>query len=632
MCGIAGIVNLFEPASNSSALISMTKSIINRGPDDEGYMLYNNKAISYHGDKSIQANAEHISTSIHQKFKIGFGFRQLKIIDLSNNSHQPMSDKNATHWVIFNGEIYNFKEIKRELISLGYTFFSNSDTEVLLNAYKEWSEKALSKFNGMFAFAIFDKIKNELFIARDRIGIKPLFYHQNKNQFIFGSTIKSIIDSKLYNPEINWNGLQENFNLSTAQNPTTCFQNIFALEPAHYLKINLQSNHIEKKQYWKIPTNSQDFSLSEKKATELIEEGLFNSIEKRLISDVNVGTFMSGGIDSTTVSVIASKYKRNIQTLTLGFKGHDNFNEVPQAKDTANLHNLNHHVSYTNPSEIIENLHQISLAYEEPFFHLSANFMLAKMASENNVKVVLSGLGGDELFGGYDVYAKLPLWLKLQKKKSLIKLLPNIHKSVKKAKQIANYNSIEEFYTHYYKNYNHQQIQKLFKTSSFTKENTIDKYYNNETVFTDNVEAISYYNLKSYIGNHQMRAVDRSTMAFSIEGRFPLLDHHFIETAFKIPTKFKIKNTVQKHVLRQVAKNHIAKSCMDMSKKGLSLPLKNWISNELKEFTYDHLFTLKNRSIFNNKEIDNIIQNKDETKIWQLVSTELWLQNFITKR
>jgi asparagine synthase (glutamine-hydrolysing) len=348
-----------------------------------------------------------------------------------------------------------------------------------------------------------------------------------------------------------------------------------------------------------------------------------------MVSDVEIGTFMSGGIDSSTVSVIASKYKKNLKTLSLGFHGFSDLNEISQAKDTAALHNLKHSISYANPSEVLKSLQEVSVAYEEPYYHLSANFILAKMASKNKLKVVLSGLGGDELFGGYDVYKKLPLWLQLKQKKNLVNILPNVHSLIKKGKQIANYTSIEEFYSHYYQNYNDHQINKLFNTSNCSSKNTIANLYKGNAVFTDHFEAISYYNIKSYIGNHQMRAVDRSTMAFSIEGRFPLLDHTFIEAAFKIPTKLKIKNNTQKYVLRQIAKNYISKSSLDMRKKGLSLPLKNWLSKELKEFTYDHILGLKNRTIFNNKEIDSLLEQQDETKIWQLVSTELWLKNFL---
>jgi len=250
------------------------------------------------------------------------------------------------------------------------------------------------------------------------------------------------------------------------------------------------------------------------------------------------------------------------------------------------------------------------------------------MASHNDLKVVLSGLGGDELFGGYDVYNKLSLWNTIKKYEKIVGLLPGLHKKIKKGKQIARYHTLGEFYSHYYTNYTDNQLGKLFNTT-FETTHLIESQYAKGVTFSDNFEAMSFFNLKSYIGNHQMRATDSSTMAFSVEGRFPLLDHNFIELAFKIPTKFKLKNAVQKYALKEVAKKYIAPSCLKMNKKGLTLPLNHWISTNLKEFVYDTIQTLKRRQIFNNTYIETIVKSNDSTKIWQLVSTELWLQNFI---
>ncbi len=628
MCGIAGIINFIEPKSNVDSLTSMVQSMKNRGPDDEGYLLHSEIPVSYFGDDSLSKNHAHIHTATQCKFKVGYGFRQLKIIDLSNKSHQPMTDSTKRYWIIFNGEIYNYKEIRSELEKNGHHFLSNSDTEVVLKSYIQWGEKALKKFNGMFAFSVLDTIKNEVFIARDRIGIKPLYFYTNNQYFVFASTIKSIIQSKLYTPQVNWEGLWQNFRFSISQRPNTSYKDIYALEPAHYLKINLNDNSIQNIKYWEIPVNTQDKSISEKQALELIEDSLKKAVNYRLISDVEVGTFMSGGIDSTLVSVLASKTNPQIKALTLGFKEHKEFDEIQQASDTASLQNLNHKIHYINSADVIKSIEQSTIAYEEPYFHLSANFELAKMASNNKLKVVLSGLGGDELFGGYDVYNKLSLWNHAKKFKNIIKLLPNLHKKIEKGKQLALYNSLGEFYSHYYTNYSDDQLGKLFN-KKYKTAHLIESCYAKGVTFTDNFEAMSFFNLKSYIGNHQMRATDSSTMAFSVEGRFPLLDHHFIETAFKIPTKFKLHNGLQKYALKEVAKKHIAPSCLKMNKKGLMLPLNYWISNDLKEFVYDTIYTLKRRQLFNNTYIERIAKSNDHTKIWQLVSTELWLQNFI---
>lgn len=631
MCGIAGIINLNQKVKNSTSLLKMTNSLKHRGPDDEGFMLYSEKPTLFFGDDSRVKSINHIKTSNNYPFKVGFGFRQLKIIDLSEKSHQPLTDVSEKFWIIFNGELYNYKEIKHELEGLGHKFLSNSDTEVVLNSYKEWGEKALEKFNGMFAFAILDTIENIVFIARDRIGIKPLYFYKDDTHFVFGSSVQSIIKSEIYQPEINWEGLWQNFRFTTAQRPNTVFQDILALEPAHHLTINLNNNSINKERYWKIPTQTQDFSLTEKQSKNLVEENLYKAINYRLNADVEVGSFMSGGIDSSLISVIAAKSNPNIKILTLGFQNLKDFDEVEYAKETANLHQLNHIIEQANAKDAFKDLQRSVIAYEEPYHTIAANFTLSKMAAKNKTTVVLSGLGGDELFGGYDVYNKIPLWEKLRKNEKLIHVLPGIHPKIKKGKKIANCKTLGEYYSHYHTSYHDSEIENLFLNKRFDTTATLENLYASNTKFTDTFEAMSFYNLTSYIGNHQMRALDATTMAFSIEGRFPLLDHNFIETSFKIPTKYKINNNTQKYLLKEIAKKYLSKKVMQMPKKGLSSPLKKWIETDLKEFVFDTLEQLKNRNIFNNTTIKNILKSKNETKIWQLVSTEIWLQNFIDK-
>lgn len=632
MCGIAGIINFKQAQYRVHELYSMTQSLLHRGPDDEGYVLFSDRAQPLFGNDSLQKDSLHIQQAVTEKFKVGFGFRQLKIIDLSHNSHQPMTDETQRYWIIHNGEVYNYEEIRQELQQLGYTFFSTSDTEVILKSYIHWGAKALQKFNGMFAFAIYDREKEEVFMARDRIGIKPLYYYHQNDQFIFGSTIQSIIKSQCYTPEVNWNGLCQNFRFSIAQRPTTSFKDIYAVQPAHYLTINCNNGAITQQQYWEIPLQTQDHSLSFADAKDALEESLQKAIRYRLRADVEVGTFMSGGIDSSLISVLASKNTPNLKALTLGFTDHPQYNEIEEATATAEKHQINHHIHSITSSEVLQHIHQTSIAYEEPYFHLSANFVLANMASQHKLKVVLSGLGGDELFGGYDVFYKIPYWKKLQQLRPVLQWLPNgLHQKIKKGKQLASYTSLGSYYSHYYTNYTDSEIEKLFPNNTFSTQNVIAEYYQKDHQFTDAFEAMSFLSLKSYIGNHQMRAVDQSTMAFSIEGRFPLLDHELIATAFKIPTSYKVQNTTQKYILKEVARKHLATKTMEMSKKGLTLPLQAWLHTELRDFAMDTLQQLKNRNLFNTNVIDHIIATKQTTKIWQLISTELWLQHFIDR-
>jgi len=638
MCGIAGIIELNALSNQTHSIKAMSKSMQNRGPDDEGFLLVNDTTTAYYGDKSNKEKTlhnlnytpyYHINTAQNIKSNIAFGFKRLSIVDLSTNAHQPMCDSSKNFWIIYNGEIYNYKEIRKELISLNYTFHSDSDTEVVLKSYIQWGEKALQKFNGMFAFAIFDKQANEIFMARDRIGIKPLYYFTNNERFVFGSTIKSIIDSKLYQPQIDWEGLWQNFTFSIAQRPHTCFSEIKALEASHYLRLNVTTGKFFSTQYWHIPTGTQNLNMSETKATNLLEEALYKSIKYRLNADVEVGTFMSGGIDSTTISAIASKLQPTIKAFTLGFKEHyDEYDEVLQAKETAQLNKINHIIHYENPSTIIENIETITTNYEEPYHHLPANYIMSKAVANQGVKVVLNGLGGDELFAGYHFYTKLKKWHSLKVFNPILTTIPqHLNSRIAIAKQLASYKNIAQYYTHFRSTYNDYDNKKLFKNCEYDSLHTLENLYQNNN-FTDDIEALSYYDLKSYIGNHQTRTVDQFTMNFSIEGRFPFLDHELIELAFKIPSKYKIKNGIQKYILKKVAKKYIAKSCFAMDKKGFGLPLEYWYNHELKDFIYDYLNTLKNRNFFNNREIDTIVKSNNVRKIWHLVMTELWLQKF----
>lgn len=632
MCGIAAIININNPSYLSTPIQLMTNSLIKRGPDDEGYVLFENKPTIFYGNSSVNKNTLHIENASNFKSKIAFGFRRLKILDLSEKGHQPMSDESKNYWIIFNGEIYNYKEIREELKKLGHTFFSSSDTEVVLKAYMVWKEKCLDKFNGMFAFSIFDVKQNDIFIARDRIGMKPLYYLEQNNQFIIASTIKSIIDSGLYKPEVNWEGLWQNYTFSIAQRPNTSFLNIYALEPGHYIKLDLNSCSKKIFQYWDIPTGIQDFSLTEKKAADLLEEALFKSIKYQLNADVEVGSFMSGGIDSTLITAMASKINPSIKAFTLAYaKKYKEFNENEEASSTAKLNNINHLISCVDPVSIIDNLSDIVLAYEEPYHHLAPNFSLSKIVAENNIKVVLNGLGGDELFAGYDVYKKVRLWRLLRNFSSISSIIPKgINQKLDKVKLLSSYNNIAQFYTHYYTTFSDFDNSRLFKNKKFDSLNTLEQLYLKPGIqFTDEIEALSYLNLKSYIGNHHCRTIDQFTMNFSIEGRFPFLDHELIELAFKIPSKYKIKNNNQKYILKEVAKKYISPNSLNMKKKGLSSPLNKWHNNELKNIIAENIHQLKKRNIFNNEEIDRIVKtSNNESKIWQLVMTEMWFQNF----
>lgn len=628
MCGISGIVNLNTPQKISASLHEMTKTMANRGPDDEGYVLFtNDNFYSFFGDDSIVKSPEHITSSYAYNFSVGFGFRHLKIVDDSFNNKQPMSNETKTYWIVFNGEVYNYKEIREELKKLGHTFFSDTDTEVVLKSYIQWKSKALEKFNGMFSFTIYDSIENTIFCVRDRMGIKPFFYSKTNEQFIFGSTIKTILASKIVSPEISRKGLIDNFKYGTTQNPNTCFNAIFSLKPAHYLTINLNTNEFSEVRYWQIPANTQNQNLRFSDAYENLKEALSKAIKYRVETNTNIGLFLSGGIDSSLTAAIASQYRKELNAFTLGFSNFNDMNEVSQASLIAKQYNLNHFIQDSNVDDYLKSIHLTTTAYEEPYHTISANYQLSKLANRNNTRVVLNGLGGDELFGGYDCYRKLKLWKTIRHFAPIASKVPETHIKLKKIKQFSSYKNSSAFYSHFYTIFSDQEIRELFQTETKIPDSLIQ--YTEKHHFSDDFEALSFLNLSSYISNHQTRALDRTTMENSMEGRLPFLDHNFIETAFSIPTKYKYKNGIQKFILKQIGNEFLPKEVLEMPKKGLSIPLKQWIKNELSDFTNDTLNQLKRRHFFSNETINSIVNSNNETKIWQLVSTEIWLQNFI---
>ncbi|WP_321470624.1 asparagine synthase (glutamine-hydrolyzing) [Halarcobacter sp.] len=643
MCGIVGIIAR-KPRKISKNIFFANNQMYRRGPDDEGFILFNDNKIDVcYGidtpmesfkDKQAYYPSENIKSTFGNSYNIAFAHRRLSIVDLSSHGHQPMCDESRQYWIIFNGEVYNFKEIRKELKEIGHKFVSNTDTEVVLKSFIQWKEKCLEKFNGDFAFSIYDIKRDEIFLARDRIGIKPLYYAFENETFIFASDIKTLIASKLYTPKINWEGLYHNFSFSMTPRPNTSFENVFSLKQGHYMLLDCKTLKSQIIEYWDIPIGIQNLSMTENEAVELLENELKKSIEYRLLADVDVGTFMSGGIDSTTISAIASEIHPNIKAFTLAFdKSISKYDELEEAKATANMHNMTHIISKLDADVVLNNIDNMVLGYEEPFFHLAANFAISEIVKNHGVKVVLNGLGGDELFAGYGVYQNLRIWKKLVKFNPLIMLIPDaLHPRVKTLKKYSKPKNIYEYYASSYSNYTDIEKNNIFRQSYNSLEEIANQYSKKDKSFTDDFELLSYLDIKSYIGNHHVHRTDQFTMHFSLEGRFPFLDHNLIEKAFSIPSKYKLNKGIPKYVLRKVAQKYISPKCLSMQKKGFGLPLEHWINNQLKDLVYQNIESLKKRDIFLNSGIDFILKNGTSTQKWQLVMFELWYQKFIESR
>lgn len=651
MCGIAGIVSFnkdfFQGAKH---LHQMADAMESRGPDDEGFLVgaLGEALHPAYGKASNNINEipphfrpkQHIESLYSERGDIFLAHRRLSIIDLKSTGHQPMSTPDGRYWIIYNGEVFNYQEIAQELIQEGVKLFGHSDTEVILHAYALWGTLALEKFNGMFAFTILDTKDKTLFCARDRIGIKPFYYTIQNNRFIFASDIKTIIASGLYKPEVNLEGLYHAMSYGVAPRPLTSFKDVFALEQSHWMKINISSGRMEKKPYWQIPINAQDHSLSEKAAVELLDDAITRSVRYQLHSDVPIGTFMSGGVDSTTISAIASKHHPSIKAFTLGFEGEQAayLNEIDEARATAAMYDMEHIVHMQKPEAILDEINGCVRAYEEPFFSLSPNLIISKLVASHGVKVVLNGLGGDELFAGYKTFQLARQYNLLRLLLPFLKIVSVYHPRWRRALDLSFVKSNADLHGALLNNMSSYEKNKLFIDESVKHLRSVEKlrelYLPENEKFSDYIEAMSYMYMMNYISNHHVYRVDQFTMKYSIEGRFPFLDHHVVETAFKIPSKYKMQGKVGKYILREVAKKYIHSSSLTMKKKGFDLPMDFWIRHVLKDLVHEKLNHLSKRDIFHPHAVQAVAKSFekkrcDDYTLWQLVGIELWLEEFI---
>ncbi len=646
MCGIAGIYNFHGiEECQIPYLIRMSKAMSHRGPDDEGYLLINQDEynLNYIGDDTPLNVAKSYSySSIHDinsppLSSLSLAHRRLSILDISPAGHQPMSTSNNQYSIVYNGEIYNYLEIKESLITLGHKFNSNSDTEVVLKSYTQWGERCLNRFNGDFSFVIYDRITKTLFCARDRIGIKPFYYHLSDSRMIFASDIKTLIASGLYKASPNYQGLYLAMSLGMSTHPITAFKDISALPPSTWLRI-YRNGKTESGCYWSVPVNTSCNELSLSESIENIDYELRSSIKKRLVSDVPVGCFMSGGVDSTTIAAIASQEYEGIKAYTLGYENMTvDFDEINQAKATAKLHSIDHIIRRVKPNIYSDKILDWIDCYEEPYYSITPEYIVSEIAKSNNSKVVLNGIGGDELFAGYKYYRynQYALFPRLGFLDQIFTSLPNTKLS--KLARIIISTQPHNVHTLSFMNSNENDLKRLF---SFDKPipTSIPKFlgdlYAPGIEFLDKMEAISYMDIKNYIGNQHVHHIDQFTMFHSLEGRFPFLDHNFIEASFKVPFSYKLYKGQSKFLLREVSKKYLSPETLSMKKRGFTLPLLDLMKNDLRPLIIDSLISLSSREFVRRDTImhylHSFINDRFQiNKLWHLVSLELWYQRFI---
>ena len=641
MCGIVGFLD-FSLRSNKKLLLDITNSLIHRGPDGSGQEFFEKN-----------------------DFQLGLGHRRLSIIDLSEGGTQPMEYNN--HWIVYNGEIYNFKEIKDELISLGHTFKSNSDTEVILHAYTEWGTNCLAKFIGMFAFVIYNQIEQKLFIARDRAGVKPLFYYFDDQLFLFSSELKSFHSHPNFKKSLNYSSVQAFIQFGSVPTPYSIFENVLKLKPGHYMEIDFSNGlsnddvSISKQvEYWSVydSYNKSKLDISFEEAKEKTKELLLSACNYRMISDVPVGIFLSGGFDSASVtSLLQSNSTNKLKTFTISVPD-IGLDEAKYAKDIANHLGTDHTEIDCTQTEALELIKKLPYYYDEPFADSSAiPTTLVSLAAKKHVTVALSADAGDEVFAGYNRYDFIT---KYGKK---LNSIPSVFR--KSASQLMHYvpsNSIPVFRNKYNFHNRYEKLKTVLRDPSpknimlsisqqFTDNQMrglmqdeiefLKTSYISERLMHENYSDLSYMmaiDYETYLVDDILQKVDRATMTASLEGREPYLDHRIIEWAARLPDHFKYNNGVKKYILREIVFDYIPKDMMDRPKMGFAIPIGQWLKNDLKELVMDHLNPsyIKSQNVFNYQEIDKLIhgfykQNKMEldAKIWYLLMFQMWYRKWM---
>jgi asparagine synthase (glutamine-hydrolysing) len=618
MCGIVGFIH-----SNSNIkekdLREMTQTISYRGPDDEGYF--------------------YTSTNGHT---IGMGFRRLAILDLSLNGHQPM---HFEHLVItFNGEVYNFKDVREELIAKGYMFGSNSDTEVILKAFHCWGPTMVNRFIGMFAIAIYNKKNDELFLFRDRIGIKPLYYYLSSNSLVYASELKPIMRYPGFNKEIDFQALSSFLYHGYITGERSIFQNVYKLEPGTYMRY--ANGQISKTTYWSVKEkyleNSKSPLKDEAECLQIFDDLLTSSVKYRMISDVPVGCFLSGGFDSSLVSAVMQKLSpQPISTFTIGFN-EEKFNEALCAKEVSRHLGTNHHELYLSVSKAKELIEEIPAYYDEPFGDNSAlPSMLVSRLAKDKVTVVLSGDGGDELFCGYKNYNAAAKLASMQFATKPLGYLQNVfdisHLLYKINHRFGRYpylNSPENIV-----NVNYILSKYALESIFLNSEYFLNKAYTQTKGLTSDVQELyMLQDMKTYLPDDILTKMDRASMSISLEARVPILDHRIIEFSYRVPHHLKNNNGVQKYLLKQLAYKYIPKALLDRPKQGFAIPIFKWMREDM-HYLIDELLNeryLKDQGIFNYMAIRNLLNGFQHKKspvagnyLWNVLSFQLWYNKYM---
>jgi asparagine synthase (glutamine-hydrolysing) len=623
MCGIAGIYNFRTQEPVSPRLLkAMTDALVHRGPDDEGFYVSGG---------------------------VGLGHRRLSIIDLAAG-HQPMTNEDGTIWVAFNGEIYNFSELRDLLVSKGHAFKTRSDTEVIVHLYEEEGERCFERLRGMFAIAIWDGRNRKLLLARDRVGKKPLFYFFDGSRIAFASEMKAILRVPNVPQEIDPEAVSDYFSFLYIPAPKSIFKHIRKILPGHYLVAS--DNGIREVQYWDL-SFANTIELTEEQWCARLLDTYREAVRLRLISDVPLGAFLSGGVDSSSVvALMAGLTNRPVTTCSIGFE-EEEFNEIDHAREVALRFKTDHHEQVVRP-DAVGVVEKLVWYYDEPFADSSAvpTYYVSQVARQR-VTVALSGDGGDENFAGYRRYyfdrrenamrALLPAVIREPIFGALASLYPKADwaprifrgkatfQNLARAPIEAYFRSVSAFQSELKAEVLHQDL--LSELNGYDSLDVL-RYYYHRADTDDPLSRIQYVDIKTYLTDDILVKVDRASMAHSLEVRAPILDHKLMELAASMPSSLKLRGTNGKYIFKKALKQILPETVLGRRKMGFGVPLAQWFRNDLRELTHGVIFGCNGDRLLGESTVKRVWQEHQSgrrdrsTELWTLLMFRLWQRKF----
>jgi asparagine synthase (glutamine-hydrolysing) len=633
MCGIAGFVD-FRKETPKEILADMACAVSHRGPDGQG---------SYYSDTPVAT--------------IGLGHRRLSIIDLSTAANQPMY-YDGLH-LVFNGEIYNYAEIREELQKRGHEFITHSDSEVILHSWREWGDGAIHRWHGMFAIVLFDEKQQELICIRDRAGVKPFYYSWDDGLFLFGSELKSLTKHHGFKKQINRDAVASFLKYGYVAQPHCIYKNSFKLKAGHLLRLHLETRDISIVNYWNVydAYNKPKLSISIQEIIGRTESILQKAFQYRMVADVPVGVFLSGGYDSSCVAaLLQTNSGERIKTFTIGTTD-NKLDEAPYAKKIAKHLGTEHTEHYCTHKEALEIIPELPYYYDEPFADSSAiPTILVSRLARKKVTVALSADAGDEIFAGYNRYdyisrygekiSSIPRPIRKlaasamesisSEKIPYLRDKHNFHSRYDKLKNLLNDPSPSELLKNLSQVFTSKEINEVFNEPVLelkTAHNSTEL----ESGYSDPLSYMMAIDYQTYMVDDILQKVDRATMSVSLEGREPFLDQDIIEWAAQIPSEYKYYNRQKKYIVKQIVHKYVPKEIMERPKMGFGIPMERWLSSELKDLVLEHLSekNIEVHGLFNttvvNKMVTDFFKGRKEKhlKIWYLLMFQMWYKQWM---